>query len=152
QQPRLAQQRAGDRQALALAAGELHAHLADPRRQPLAGLLQQVGARGLLERRDHLFIGGVGLHELQVLAQRAGKQVRLLGHEADGRTTAMLSPSPAANDTSSSAFSVAPRWRKLTPENRICATGPISTGDSGRRSIGLRINASKFASDASASR
>ena len=83
QQGRLADQCARDRQALAFAARELHAHLADDGVEARVRFFQQIAARGLLHGGDDVGVAGVGFDEFHVLAQGAGKQVGFLGHETD---------------------------------------------------------------------
>ena len=83
QERRLAQQRAGNRQPLLFTTGQAHAHLADGCVQPFRGLVQQVGASRLLHGGDDFSIAGIGFDHPHVLAQAAGKQVRLLRHKTD---------------------------------------------------------------------
>src|ERR1035437_10209059 len=89
QQLRLAQQCAGDRQALLLAARDLDATLADHRVQTLAGAPQQPLHGGLLQHFEALLVRGIGPHEAQVFADRAREQLRVLGDEADALTQAV---------------------------------------------------------------
>src|ERR1035441_1285367 len=64
---------ARDRQALLLAAGDLDAALADHRVQAAAGALQEALHGGLLQHFQALSVRGLGAHEAQVLADRAGE-------------------------------------------------------------------------------
>ncbi len=57
--------------------------LADHRVEAAVGARQQAVAGGLLQHLQALGVGGVGLHEQQVLADRAREELRVLGHEAD---------------------------------------------------------------------
>ena len=83
QDRRVAQQRAGDRDALALPSGELDAPLAHHRgvalRQPGDEL---VGVRGPRRRLD-LLLARIGLAEAQVVLDRAVEEVRVLVHHRD---------------------------------------------------------------------
>ena len=83
QEVRPAQQRARDRQALLLAPRDLHPALADERVEAAVGPRQQALAGGALEHLQALGVGRAGLHEEQVLADRAREELRLLGDEAD---------------------------------------------------------------------
>ena len=86
----MAQQRAGDRQALLLAAGDLHAALADHRVEPLVGAREQGVARRLAQHVEALARRWRrGLHEEQVLADRAGEELRVLRDEADALAEAV---------------------------------------------------------------
>ena len=83
QDRRVAQDRAGDREALALAAGEHHAALADlgvvALRQPGDELVRRGGAG----RRLDLGVAGLRPAEADVLARRGGEDHRLLRHQRD---------------------------------------------------------------------
>ena len=57
--------------------------LAEARVEPLARALEERAGRGLPERLEHLLVGRVRLHELEVLADRPGEELRVLGDEAD---------------------------------------------------------------------
>src|SRR5579872_2552112 len=73
QQLRLAQQGAGDRQALLLTARYLDASLADHRVEPAVRAFQQTFDRGLMQNFQALLIGRVRPGELKVLTNRPGK-------------------------------------------------------------------------------
>ena len=79
----MAKERAGDRQPLLLAAGDLHSAFADDRVEALVGALEKIVRRGAMEHVEALGVGGVGANEQQVLADRAGEELRVLRHEAD---------------------------------------------------------------------
>ena len=85
QHPRVAQQRAGDRDALLLAAGEPVAARADHGVVAVGQARDQVvdlgGARGALD----LGVGGVGPGVAQVLPHGGVQQVGLLADHADDR-------------------------------------------------------------------
>ena len=76
-------QRARDRQALALAAGEHAAALADRRLEALRDALDEIERLRALGRAAQLLVGRVGLADAQVLGDRAVEQQRLLEHHAD---------------------------------------------------------------------
>ena len=83
-----AEQRAGDREALPLAAGHLHAALADHGVETLVGAGEQAvaapaSARPGIPRRWRR------ADEEQVLADRAGEELRVLGDEADALAEAV---------------------------------------------------------------
>ena len=85
QDARIGEDRARDRDALALAARQLHAALADDRVVPFSKrfgeLVHARDAAGL----QHLLLGRVGPREGDVLADRAVEQERLLQHHAELR-------------------------------------------------------------------
>ena len=83
EQVRMAQQRARDRQPLLLAARDLHAAFADHRVEAPVGARQQAVARRLAQHVEALGVGRRRVHEQQVLADRAGEELRVLGDEAD---------------------------------------------------------------------
>src|SRR6185369_10506398 len=85
QQARPAQQGAGDRESLFLAAGDLDAALADHRVEAAVGARQQAVAGGLLEHLQALGVARSRIDEEEVLADRAGEELGVLGHEADLR-------------------------------------------------------------------
>ena len=95
QDRRVLQDHAGDGDALALAAGQLDAALADMGvvAAPAAPVLQLedevVGLR-LLRRGDDLGLGGVGLAVADVVADRAVQQRGVLRHHRDLRAQAFL--------------------------------------------------------------
>ena len=80
---RVVQQGAGHAHALALAARKVGAALVNHHVEPAVGLHKGRHARAV-ERAQKLGIGGVGLGEQQVVAQGAGKQVAVGGHQGDG--------------------------------------------------------------------
>ena len=80
---RLAHERPGDGQALALAAGHVRAALGDPAPQAAGHGAHEVGGLGDRQRLPQLVVGGVGLAVAQVAGHRAREQVRPLRHEAD---------------------------------------------------------------------
>ena len=77
------QQGAGHAHALALAARKVGAALVNHHVEPAVGLHKGRHTRAV-ERIHELGIGGVGLGEQQVVAQGAGKQVAVGGHQGDG--------------------------------------------------------------------
>ena len=80
---RVVQQGAGHAHALALAARKVGAALVNHHVEPAVGLHKGRHARAA-ERAQKLGVGGVGLGEQQVVAQGAGKQVAVGGHQRDG--------------------------------------------------------------------
>ena len=83
QDRRVLEERAGDGQALALAARERAAALADDGVEAVRLAGDELDRLGAFERLDHLLVGGVGAADLEVLADGAGEQHRLLEHHAD---------------------------------------------------------------------
>ena len=83
QQLRPADQRPGQRDALALAAAEADAALADDRVEALAQLGDEAVGAGQPQRRPDLVVGRPAA-EVDVLADRAGEQERLLEHHRAG--------------------------------------------------------------------
>ena len=84
QQVRTAQQRARDRQPLLLAARHLHAAFADHRVEARVGArASRLSHAALLQHVEALGVGRRRVHEQQVLADRAGEQLRVLRDEAD---------------------------------------------------------------------
>src|SRR4051812_14424613 len=83
QHRRVLEQRAGDREALALAAGERAPALADRGIEAVGLAVDEFERLGALERLDHLLVGGIRAADLEVLADRAREQHRLLEHDAD---------------------------------------------------------------------
>ena len=77
-----AHQRAGDRQPLALAAGDVGAALRDRRVQPRRHRPDEVGALRDLQRRPQLVVRGVGL----AVAQVRSRPCRRTGRAAAGRS------------------------------------------------------------------
>src|SRR5690625_4257202 len=90
--PGAGRQGAGDAQPLALPAGDVGSALGDARLQPGAGLVagtggalgDELGGLGGVQRVPQLVITCLRVTEAQVLADGAGEQVGLLGHQADG--------------------------------------------------------------------
>jgi len=80
---RVVQQGAGHAHALALAARKVGAALVNHHVEPAVGLHKGRHARAV-ECVHELGIGGAGLGEQQVVAQGAGKQVTVGGHQGDG--------------------------------------------------------------------
>ena len=78
-------ERPGDREPLALAAGQVGAALGDRRLEPAVELADEALGLGDLERRPQLVVGRVGLAVAQVAGDRAAEQERLLGDEPDPR-------------------------------------------------------------------
>ena len=76
-------QRPGDGEPLPLAARERAPALADDRRETIGLARDELDGLRALERLDHFGIGRLGSSDLQVLADRARKQHRLLEHHAD---------------------------------------------------------------------
>ena len=74
------QQGAGHAHALALAARKIGAALVNHHVEPAVGLHKGRHARAV-ERAQKLGIGGVGLGEQQVVAQGAGEQIAVGGHQ-----------------------------------------------------------------------
>src|ERR1035438_9655980 len=68
---------------------ETLAALADHRVQAAIGAPQQALHGGLLENLQALLVGGLGPHEAQVFADRAGEQLGVLGDEADALAQAV---------------------------------------------------------------
>src|SRR6266480_490179 len=79
------QEGARDRDALALAAGEAHAVLADDRLVALRKLLDEAVDLRHAARLDDLREVGVRAGHLQVVVDRAGEEDRLLGYDAEAR-------------------------------------------------------------------
>ena len=80
---RVVQQGAGHAHALALTARKVGAALVNHHVEPAVGLHKGRHARAV-ECAQKLGIGGAGLGEQQVVAQGAGKQVTVGGHQGDG--------------------------------------------------------------------
>src|SRR6185503_12498401 len=80
---RFAQKRPRNRKPLLLAARDLYSAFADHRIETLVGARQQrVGGR-LVQYVETFGVGGVRIHELEVLANRSGEQLRVLRHQTD---------------------------------------------------------------------
>src|SRR6266550_7390456 len=80
---RIAKQRAGDREPLLLTARNLDAPLADKRIETFVGSSPEGVRRRLVEDVEALLIGGVRVHEFQILANRSREELRILGDETD---------------------------------------------------------------------
>ena len=83
QQRGLAQQGAGDRDALALAAGEPDAALAQRGGEAFGQAVEEFGGMGGFGRGAHLGVARLGPAVADVLRRGAGEDHRLLGHQAD---------------------------------------------------------------------
>ena len=83
QDRRVLENRARDGDALALAAGELRALFADVGVVAVGELQDEVVSMRLARRRLDLVIGGAGLAERDVVADRAAKQKDILRNERD---------------------------------------------------------------------
>ena len=83
QDRRIAQQCPGDRQALALAARQVDAALADDRAVALRQLPDEFVRVGVARRCFELVLGRVGLAEAQILLDRAVEQIGVLVHDGD---------------------------------------------------------------------
>src|SRR6476619_369314 len=81
----MAEQRAGYRQPLFLAARHLDPALADDRVEPAIRPREQVVARRLLQDAEALRVRGRRVHEEQVLPDRSREELRILGDETDLR-------------------------------------------------------------------
>src|SRR5581483_2306370 len=82
---RIAQQGTRDGDALALSAGELQAAFTDARVDPVASPLEDRGRRRALDRLQTLGIAGIGRPDLQVVANRAREEMRIVRDETDAR-------------------------------------------------------------------
>ncbi|MPM31102.1 hypothetical protein SDC9_77655 [bioreactor metagenome] len=78
-----ADQRPGDREALALPAGHVGAALGDRGVEATGHLRDEVAGLGHLEGVPQLLVGGIGVAVAQVAGHRPGEQVRLLRHQPD---------------------------------------------------------------------
>ena len=85
QQRRVAQQRARDREALALAAREARAAFAHEGVEPLRQRAQEVGGVGRLGRRPDRVVVGIPAAVAQIVARRGGEDHRFLRHHRDAR-------------------------------------------------------------------
>ncbi len=74
---------AGDREPLALAAGERDAALADHRVVSVGQLLDELVRLGEPRGRDQLLLGRLGAAEREVLAHGRREEERVLGDHAD---------------------------------------------------------------------
>ena len=88
-QRRVLEERPRDGDALALAAGEPHAAVADQRAHAVRQILDEVAARRE-SRVEHLLIRGVGSAVADVLHDRAVEQGNVLRDNADGFAQAFL--------------------------------------------------------------
>ena len=89
QHRRVLQERARNRDALALAAGELHAAVADDRRHALRQMLDEVAPRRR-RRRQHLLVGGARPAVADILHDRAMEHRDVLRHHRDRGAQALL--------------------------------------------------------------
>ena len=85
QQGRVAQQRPGDRDALALAAGQPCAAFAEIGVEAFGQLAQELGRIGRFRRFPELVVARVPQAVAQIVARRGGEDDRLLRHEGDPR-------------------------------------------------------------------
>ena len=76
-------ERPGDREPLALAAGDVRAALGDRRLEAALHLLDEVAALGDLERPPHRLVGRLRVAEAKVRGDGPAEQERLLGHDPD---------------------------------------------------------------------
>ena len=83
QDRRIAQQRPGDRQALALAARQIDAALADQRLVAVRQLQDEVMRVGVARGGFELGLGRIRLAEAQILLDRAVEQIGVLVHHGD---------------------------------------------------------------------
>ena len=95
QDRRILDDHAGDGDALALAAGQLHAALAHMRLElapsaPVGEPLDEVRRMGLARCRDHRLVAGLRPPVEDVLLDRAVQQGRVLRHHGDLRAQALL--------------------------------------------------------------
>ncbi len=79
----VADQRSGDADALALAAGQRGAAIADQAVVAVGHAVDELVGVGQLGRRNDVVVGGVGAAERDVVADGASQQHRVLQHEAD---------------------------------------------------------------------
>src|ERR1039458_7264227 len=79
----MAEESACDRKTLLLAARNFHSAFADQRVQPSIGAFEQTVGCGLAQNRHALRVRHVGIYEEQVLTNRAGEELSILGHESD---------------------------------------------------------------------
>ena len=86
---RVLEERPRDGDALALAAGQLDAALADERAHAVRQILDKIAARREC-RLEHIFVRGVRPAVADVLHDRAMKQRNVLRHDADGFPQALL--------------------------------------------------------------
>ena len=87
---RVGEQRAGEHQALALAAGELRPLLADERVEPVGERGDPVAEPRAAERSSELGVGRLGPREPEVLADRGVEQVRVLAGEGERGADVLL--------------------------------------------------------------
>ena len=76
---------AGDRQPLTLAAGEVDAALGHAHVQAVGVGADETVGRSHPQRLPHLVVGRIGLAVAQVVGDRAGEQVAALRHQPDRR-------------------------------------------------------------------
>ena len=89
EQVRMPQQGPRDRQPLLFAARHLDAAFADDRVEATVRAREQVVARRFPQHVEALGVRGGGVHEQQVLANRSGKELRVLRDESDPRAQAV---------------------------------------------------------------
>ena len=82
------EQCAGDGKPLLLAAGNLDAAFADNCIEAAISASQKCLDGGLAQHVEALLVGGIGLHEEEVLAYRSREQLRILRDEADASAQA----------------------------------------------------------------
>ena len=146
QDRRVLQQRARDRQALALAARQLDAAIADDGGEAFRHRLDEVAAVRHLGRRQHLRLGRLGPRVADVLQHRAVEQADVLRHDRHGLAQAVLGhvanvlavdQDAAALRRRRSAAAAPARWtcrrRKSPPARRA---GPARSSRSKSRSTG----------------
>ena len=86
QDRRIAQQRAGERDALALTAGERHAALAEPGGVALRHGPDEAVGLGRLGGAHDIGVAGVGAPVADVLGDRVVEQGNVLRHQGDARS------------------------------------------------------------------
>src|SRR5690606_24363209 len=135
QDRRVLQQHAGNGDALALAAGELDAALADLGVVAAAALgvdqfHDEVVRIGLARGLDHLFLGRVGPAVHDVLAYRAVQQRGVLGDHADGRAERILGDrgDVGAVDPDRAAFAVVEAQQQVD-QGRLAGAGAADQAD-----------------------
>ena len=109
QQRRIAQDRARDRDALALAAGQRHAALAERRVEAARQAADEFGGMRKLGGALDLGIGGIGPAEADVVARAGREHHRVLRHQRDARC-ARRADRPSRTGTPSS---------EIVPDGRI---------------------------------
>ena len=112
QDARVGQNRARDRNALALPAGKFHAALADDRVVRFRKTLGEFVHARDPARRQNFFLARVGPRKRHVLANRAVKQERLLQHDAEPRAVGI---EPHRGQVHAVHQHAAPRAARETP-------------------------------------